>query len=164
MLCYVKHTKSNFNFSRQVYIWSSKVKSEDRQSLWKPAGQSTFLHLDYIKTDMNCATVQSLKCSYLLPRPPQELSEFSEGPDLVWTVSGGEFDQVRWISSKGATELATLCFYFYLICLFSHQSTEDSKDELPQIVKKKETLEDVPSEQPWDFCVVVSYITGRCGY
>lgn len=47
----------------------------------------------------------------------QELSEFSEGPDTIWTEAGGEFDQVRWTSSKGATDLVILFFYSKFICL-----------------------------------------------
>lgn len=88
---------------RQVCIWSSKVKSENRRSRWKRAGQSTFLHLDYLETDVNFAVTEMFLSSLW-----QELSEFSEGPDTIWTVLGGEFDQVRWSSSKGAADLATL--------------------------------------------------------
>lgn len=95
---------------RLVYVWASQVNPEDRWSLWKRAGQSTSLPLDFFKGCCNFRDGAVNRTKFLSPLSSQELSEFSEGPDTIWTVAGGEFDQVRRTSRKGATDLVILCY------------------------------------------------------
>lgn len=157
MLCYVIHTdKQSLFYKTGLYLvlWCQIGKqTESMKACW-----SAHIFSSWFKDwfELMWIVPHAVTTAFLSCPSSQELSDFDEGLNTIWTVSKEEFDQVRWISSRGATDLPTLCFNVCLFHLFSHQSTEDSEDEMPQIVKKKNTLEHVPYKHPWDFCVVES--------
>lgn len=87
----------------QLCVLSSQEEIEDVQDAvcgWQRAGQSTFRHLHHLKRS---SAIMKLRLLWFLSS--QEL--FTEGADLIGTVGGGEFDQVRCKNknkNKGTTQ------------------------------------------------------------